>query len=599
MHLGRYFLLILGRVPSLRFGSACYGLRYRFGATALCFFGLRRFFPPAHPHKGVKKAHPTHTSRRHCLYFCIFLTFSACSIQKNSQEHIFRYNQNEGLTTLDPAYARNNAIIWATRQIFDGLVQLDNELHIQPNIAYRWEIDNTQTIYTFYLKNNVYFHKHHLFGKDSTRKVTAYDVKYSFTRIVDKKTASSGAWIFNNKVKGVAEFQQGLRAEVTGFKALNDSVFEIHLLKPYPPFLYLLTMPYGYVVPKELVEHYGKDFRKNPIGTGAFVFKFWKEGVRLVLHKNPAYHEKDSQNVTLPYLKAVEISFIRSKMSEFMAFRQGKLDMISGIDESFRHEVLDKQGNFKTDFLRQYDVQKSPYLNTEYIGIRCKPELYSKELRIALSMSIDRNSIVRYLKKSIGKPATGFIPKGIPDFEYKGHEHYVYDINKAKALIQKIPLPLPEITLYTNKSYAELAEYVQRQWQQLGLSVKIVLNDFATHQEMVYTGKAPIFRASWIGDYPDAENYMSLLYSAYHAPAGPNTTHFSNPLFDKLFEQTLNARNSIERNQLYAKMEDILAQEMPLIPIYFDEVVRIKQKNVQGLENNAMNLLNLKRVKKL
>lgn len=532
------------------------------------------------------------------LSFFAILFFSQCTSDKNNYKQVFRYNQGEGLTTLDPAYAKNMAIIWATRQIYDGLVQLDKELRIQPNIAHTWHIDSTQTVYTFYLKNNVYFHKHFLFGKDSTRKVTANDVKYSFTRIVDPKIASSGAWIFNNKVKGVVEFQQGKANEVTGFKVVNDSVFQIHLLKPYPPFLYLLTMPYGYIVPKEIIAHYGKDFRKNPIGTGAFVFKFWKDGVRLVLHKNPQYHEKDSTGTALPYLKAVEVSFIRSKMSEFMAFKQGKLDMISGIDESFRHEVLDKQGNFKPEFLQQYVVEKSPYLNTEYIGFQYNTSLYNRELRIALSMSIDRNSIIKYLKKGIGKPATGFIPYGIPNFEHQLHEHYNYNLTKAKQIIQQLPQSLPEITLYTNKTYAELAEYLQREWQQLGLTVKIVLNDFATHQEMVYTGKAPVFRASWIGDYPDAENYMALLYSAYHAPAGPNTTHFSNAEFDKLFEQALNTQNFRERANLYAQMERILADEMPIIPIYFDEVVRIKQKNIQGLDNNPMNVLNLKTVKK-
>lgn len=520
-----------------------------------------------------------------------------CVHHKEIDKQVFRYNQNEGLTTLDPAYAKNNAIIWTTRQIYDGLIQLDNQLHIQPNLAYKWDIDSSQTIYTFYLKNNVYFHKHALFGKDSTRKFTANDVKYSFTRIVDKSVASSGAWIFNQKVKGVSEFQQGKAKEVTGFKVINDTIFQIHLVKPYPPFLYLLTMPYGYIVPQEIVSYYGKDFRKHPIGTGPFVFKFWNEGVRLVLHKNPYYHEKDKNNVPLPYLDAIEIYFIRSKINEFIAFKQGKLDMISGIDESFRHEILDKQGTFKPHFVQQYAIEKSPYLNTEYIGFQYG--LYPKWLRIALSLSIDRTSIVKYLKKGIGRAATGFIPYGIPDFEYKGHENYHYNLEKAKKIVEQHSESLPQITLYTNKTYLELAEYIQRQWQQLGLSVKIVLNDFATHQEMVYTGKASIFRASWIGDYPDAENYMALLYSAYHSPAGPNTTHFSNPVFDELFEKALHTQNPIKRAEYYTQMENILAEEMPLIPIYFDEVVRIKQKNIQGLENNAMNLLILKNVRKL
>ncbi|MCS7028767.1 MAG: ABC transporter substrate-binding protein [Bacteroidia bacterium] len=528
--------------------------------------------------------------------FCIL--YQACQPSKNIEKEIFRYNQGEGLTTLDPAYAKNMAIIWATRQIFDGLLQLDEQLNLQPNLAVHWQIDSSLTIYTFYLKSNVYFHKHPLFGKDSTRLFTAYDVKYSFTRIADPKTASSGSWIFNGKIKGINEFQNGKANEITGFKVINDTIFQIHLIKPYPPFLYLLTMPYAYIVPHEIVAHYGKDFRKNPIGTGPFVFKFWKEGVRLVLHKNPYYHEKDSQGRPLPYLKAVEVSFIRNKMSEFLAFKQGKIDFISGIDESFRHEIIDKEGNFLADFTARFKIEKSPYLNTEYIGIRYDTHTYNKNLRAALSMSIDRNSIVKYLKKGIGKPATGLIPDGMPYFKYQGHEHYTFDLNKAKLKFSTLKQKPKEITLYTNKTYAELAEYIQRQWQQLGLSVKIILNDFATHQEMVYSGKAAIFRASWIGDYPDPENYMALLYSKYHSPAGPNTTHFTHSDFDRDFEAALNTKNQQQRSLLYARMEDILAQELPIIPIYFDEVVRILQKNVEGLENNPMNLLLLKKVRK-
>ncbi|MCS7077225.1 MAG: ABC transporter substrate-binding protein [Bacteroidia bacterium] len=522
----------------------------------------------------------------------------ACSSSKRIEKRVFRYNQAEGLTTLDPAYAKNMAIIWATRQIFDGLVQLDNNLNIQPNLAYRWQIDSSLTVYTFYLKKSVYFHKHPLFGKDSTRTPTAHDVKYSFTRIVDTKTASSGAWIFNNKVKGIQEFQAGKTNEISGFKVVNDSIFQIHLIQPYPPFLYLLTMPYAYIVPREIVEHYGKEFRKHPIGTGAFMFKFWKEGVRLVLHKNPQYHEKDIQGTQLPYLDAIEINFIRNKMSEFLAFKQGKIDFISGIDESFRHEVMDKQGNFLPDFVSQFKVEKSPYLNTEYIGIHYDTNTYSQSLRIALSMSIDRNNIVKYLRKGIGRAATGFIPKGIPHFEYTGHEHYTYNFTKAKTILNRLPQKPKEIVLYTNKSYGELAEYVQRQWQQLGLSVKIMLNDFATHQEMVYSGKAAIFRASWIGDYPDAENYMALFYSKYHAPAGPNTTRFVNPTFDRYFDSALTTQDMTKRALLYTKMEDILAEHLPVVPIYFDEVVRVMHQNIEGLENNPMNLLVLKTVKK-
>lgn len=164
--------------------------------------------------------------------FVFLLGIWACqSPQRRLSEHFFRYNQGEGLSSLDPAFARNVANIWATRQLFDGLVQFDKKLNVIPNLASRWEIDATQTQYTFYLRPNIFFHNHPAFGKDSTRKVTAQDVAFSLTRIVDSKVASPGAWVYNDKVLGVKAFQSGQSTQVEGFKVVNDSVFQIILVK--------------------------------------------------------------------------------------------------------------------------------------------------------------------------------------------------------------------------------------------------------------------------------------------------------------------------------------------------------------------------------
>ncbi|WP_333863589.1 ABC transporter substrate-binding protein, partial [Chitinophaga sp.] len=130
---------------------------------------------------------------------------------------------------------------------------------------------------------------------------------YSFRRIMDPATASSGAWVFNGKVD-----------PATGFMALDDSTFRLRLLQPFQPIMGILSMQYCSVVPREIVEHYGKDFRKNPVGTGPFQFFYWDEGQGLVLHKNPRYHETDENGVRLPYLDAVQISFVDSKGTEFL-----------------------------------------------------------------------------------------------------------------------------------------------------------------------------------------------------------------------------------------------------------------------------------------
>ncbi|MDO5760974.1 MAG: ABC transporter substrate-binding protein, partial [Bacteroidota bacterium] len=236
-----------------------------------------------------------------CFCFCFVLFFLSCSKKDvESDKQIFRYNEISNISSLDPAFAKDQAMIWADNQIYNGLLQLDSNLDIQPCIAKSYEISEDGLLYTFHLRNDVYFHKNPCFN-NLTRKVTAEDFVYSFNRIVSEKVASPGLWIFKNVAKTNNSY---------AFLAINDSTLQIRLENAFAPFLGLLTMPYAFVVPKEAVEYYGDDFRKNPVGTGAFYFKYWKEGVKLVLLRNENYFEKDKNGKQLPYLDAVNISFI-------------------------------------------------------------------------------------------------------------------------------------------------------------------------------------------------------------------------------------------------------------------------------------------------
>jgi peptide/nickel transport system substrate-binding protein len=179
---------------------------------------------------------------------------------------IFRYNEAAGITSLDPARSRNRENLWACNHLYNGLVQMDDNLNIQPAIATRWEIADDGKTYTFYLRNDVTFHDHELFQDGKGRTVTAEDFVYSFNRIIDEKVASPGAWIFNN-VDFIEEFN------FAPFVALNDTTLQIHLSQPFPPFLGILTMQYCSVVAHEVVEYYRNDYGNTPIGTGPFKFK--------------------------------------------------------------------------------------------------------------------------------------------------------------------------------------------------------------------------------------------------------------------------------------------------------------------------------------
>src|SRR5210317_2140545 len=231
----------------------------------------------------------------------IALAIIGCTKKKSHFEEaqVFRYNEHSNISSLDPAFAKNQAHIWAINQLFNGLVELDDDMRIRPSVAKEWVISEDGLRYTFSLREDVFFHKHRLFGIDSTRAVKASDFEYSFNRLLDPKVAAPGGWVLQN---------------VSHFEAKNDTIFEIQLKQPFPPFLSLLSMKYCSVVPKEVVEYYGTDFRANPIGTGPFQFKLWVENTKLVLRKNPNYFEFE-EGKRLPKLEAVAITFLPDKQS--------------------------------------------------------------------------------------------------------------------------------------------------------------------------------------------------------------------------------------------------------------------------------------------
>mgnify|MGYP000368545452 CR=1 FL=1 len=521
----------------------------------------------------------------------LFISFSCeKKILKFDDSQVFRYNQHANINTLDPAFAKDLRTIWATAQLFNGLVQLNDSLQVKPDIAKSWSVSKDGKSYDFFLRKDVYFHKHALFGKDSTRAVVAKDFEYSYNRLRDPKVASPGKWVL--------EFAEK-------FEAKNDSVFSIQLKKPFPPFLSLLTMKYCSVVPEEAVNFFGNSFRANPIGTGPFQFKLWKENIKLVFRKNPLFYEFDENGNRLPYLEAVATTFLPDKQSEFLQFIQGNVDFLNSIDNSYKDDILTKNGKLQENYKSKINMITSPYLNTEYLGIYMdakEEEAQSLKLRKALNYGFDRKKMILYLRNGIGTPAlNGFIPKGLPSFSnMKGYD---YQPKKAKKLIEAYKKETgnlnPKITISTNSQYLDLCEFIQREMQKVGLEVAVDVMPPSTLREKKANGQLSIFRGSWVADYPDAENYLFIYHSKNFSPNGPNYTHYKNDEFDALYEKSIATVNTKERHKLYRKMDSLMMETSPVIPLYYDEVLRFTHKNISGLGINPINHLNLKRVQKI
>jgi peptide/nickel transport system substrate-binding protein len=371
----------------------------------------------------------------------------------------------------------------------------------------------------------------------------------------------------------------------------------------------LLASPYCSVVPQEVIEKLGRDFRKHPVGTGPFTFHFWEERNSLVLHKFAGYFEKDNSNRPLPYVDAIQVSFISDKQSAFFEFLKGKLDFFSGLDASYKDDLLTGRGELRPKYKGKFNLQTSPYLNTEYLGflidsslaLTQSSSLMNVKIRQAISLGFDRGKMIRFLRNGMAIPGTaGIVPPGMPGFSSLPVNGYGYDPVRARQLLAEAGYPegkgLPEITLSTTGSYLDLCEYIQGELAHLGIRIRIEVNQAGQHRQMVARQQLAFFRASWIADYADPENYLSLFRSQNHAPKGPNTTHFSNARFDALYEQALNTCDVQARNLLYISMDSLLMSEPPVVILYYDKAIRLTQNRITGLGINPMNMLNLKTV---
>lgn len=530
------------------------------------------------------------------LFFlcCIVLCNNACVRPTQQPQQVFKLNLSSGsLESLDPAYAKDLYTMWTAHMLYNTLVETDSNLYVQGALARSWEISPDGLTYTFHLQPNVFFHANPLFS--APRRMTAHDVVYSFSRIINPDIASSGAWIFNGHVQ-----------DTSAFEAKDDSTFVLHLLAPFRPMLAMLSMPYCSIVPHEVVAHFGKDFRSHPCGTGPFQYAHWDEGNVLLLHKNQQYWECDTQGRSLPYLDAIQISFYDSKATEFLLFMQGKLHFTHSLDGSFKDLILRKDGQLKSTYLHQFRLKKSAYLNTEYLGfltdstsplLQHSP-LKNKLVRQAINYAIDRKKIITYFKNGIGIPATGgFTPPGLAGFDTVAAYGYHYQPELAAQLLAKAGFPkgkgLPTITILTPENYADIVNFIASQLQEIGIPAQIEMMQPNILKQQMSRSQAVFFRAQWIADYPDAETYLAFFNSAFPAP--PNYTRYHNTAFDHLYHTCMNLPDS-SRFSIYRQMDSMVISDAPVVPLFYDQLLHFTQNNVRGFSSNPMNLIDLKRV---
>jgi peptide/nickel transport system substrate-binding protein len=510
--------------------------------------------------------------------FCVLLF--GCTNVKYDDCRVFRYNESAGITTLDPAHSRSLELMWVVDAMYDGLVELSSELKIEPALAESWEVH--EGVYTFHLREGVKF--------SSGRKVQASDVVFSLSRLLDPEVASSGSWILD----AVAE---------DGVVALDERTVQITLSRPFPPFLGLLTTTYASVIDSRA----STDLRSSPAGSGPFKLGYWVEDVALVMHKNGEYWERDSEGVSLPYLEAVHVDFVPDMGSEYLGLIQGRYDFISGLHPAYMEDLMDDDGGLAEKHNEKLDLYRVPFLKTDYIGVLVDENLESMKghplldtrVRRALSLSIDRKSMARVLRRNSVLPSDRFFPPSIPGATT--YSEPTYHLEGAKVLLAEAGYPagegLPIIQLGTTADYVDLCSALQSNWEKIGIRVEVDVAPSSVHRERVSTSKIEMFQKSWLADYADAENFLGLFRRANFAPSGPNYTHFTSSDFESWYSEAMITSSDTTRWELYSQMNDLVHEQMPVIPLFHDQVTHFVSKDVEGWIVSPVNRLDLRRVK--
>jgi oligopeptide transport system substrate-binding protein len=530
---------------------------------------------------------------------------------------IFRVNENEYFRSLYPLNITEVVGHRIVNQIYEGLVMLSQaDLSVVPCIAERYEIDSAATRFRFFLRKDVRFHDDPCFPDGKGRTVTAHDFKYCFTKLCEGDVNNQGSWVFEGKVKGCKEYLVATRngtplpQGVAGIQVIDDYTLEITLEKPLASFLYLLATPFTFVFPKEAVEKYGNELRAKAVGTGPFKIKVLKEDDVVMLTRNENYWGRDTDGNQLPYLDGIKFTFIKERKAELLEFKKGNLDMIYRLPLEMTDEIVDINDNLRPDY-QKFILQVMPSLATGYYGFLHSDKVFgNKDVRIAFNYAVDRKKICDFTMKGSGIPALhGMVPPGMKGFETKAVKGYDYHPEKAREHLAKAGYPdgkgFPEITLQINSgggTNEQIAEAVQKMLQEnLNIRVNITKLPFAQHLENYETGKASFWRAGWVADYPDPENFLNLFWSA-HIPPKPNDKAYLNSFryksdkFDQLFTQALQTVDEHQRNLLYIAADQQLMDDAAIMPLYYYKDHRLLQPYVRNFPQNAMEYRNFRDV---
>jgi ABC-type transport system substrate-binding protein len=530
----------------------------------------------------------------------VVISATACTRKGRDAENTLNVVVSANIKGLDPVTSSDTYSNMVVSQIFEGLLHYDylkRPLQLQPLIAAEMpKVSEDGLTHTFKIRPGVMFHDNESFPEGKGREVTAQDFVYSWRRLADPANKSDGFWVFDGKIVGLNEWRDKMGkgeanydTPIEGLTAPDKYTLVIKLVKPYYQLHYVLAMGYTVVVPKEAVDKYGKEFLNHPVGTGPFKFESWTRNSQVVLVKNPAWdrHNYPSEGEAedqakgvladagkkIPFVDKVVIQEIVEDQPRWLNFMKGNLDFVSIPKDNFDTAVQnDKVSKELQEKGIQLMITREP--DVTYTAFNMLDPVLGKNenLRKAISHAMDTETLIQKFYNGRAIIAHSPIPPEVEGFDpgYK-NPYKEFNVAKAKEFLTKAGFPegkgLPPIEYSTTNSSTarQMAEYFKQNMEAIGLKVNIVSTSWPQFTDKLREKKAQIWGIAWLADYPDAENFLQLLYGGNVSP-GPNNANYKNKEFDELYQKASKLPPGPERAKVYQQMRDIVVRDMPWVP---------------------------------
>ncbi|GAB4254154.1 MAG: oligopeptide ABC transporter substrate-binding protein OppA [Thermoleophilia bacterium] len=472
--------------------------------------------------------------------------------------------------SLDPNLATDTTSSLIINNIFEGLVRLDENGDAQPGAAESWEVSEDGLTYTFHLREDDAW--------TNGDPVTSEDFKNSWLRILAPETAADYAYQLYF-IEGAEEYNAGEgAAEDVAIETPDPETLVVTLKSVTPWFLPLLSHQAYFPIPLATVEEFGDQWTEpeNIVTNGRFTLASWEHEASVTLQKWPEHWDADSV-----FLETVNLPMIEESTTAVAAWENGELDIVRDLP------VADM------DRLKAMPEYTSyPLLGIYYYGFNVEHSpLDDVNVRKALALAIDRQTIVENVTKQGQIPATSFTPEGMPGFEtyVKNFLQPTADVEQAKALLEEAGYADGfDITIFynTSESHQAIATAIQSMWQEIGVNASLQNMEWKQYLDFVQNDpETQVYRMGWVADFNDAYNFLDILRGG----GGNNYTRWASDEYDELLDAALQAETDEERFEIYSQMEEIISvEEMPVAPIYWYTNPDLVRDYVQGWQPNAL-----------